>query len=610
MQHLPIGTDLQHGKYRIEYILGQGGFGITYLACNTMLEGWVAIKEFFIKDLCSRDEENGHLTIPSSVNQQTISRFKKKFLKEARTIFHLSHPNIVRILDVFEENNTAYYVMDYIEGETLRALVQRNGALPENEALDYIYEAGNALSYIHSENINHLDVKPGNLMRRTKDGRIFLIDFGVAKQYDSSTSEVTTTPIGITPAYSPPEQYSTKGLTEFSPQSDVYSLAATLYYLLTGQAPPESLEMIIDGLPVSALQQRGISPAIISALSKAMKARCERTQTIAEFLTNLSLRPPGVPLPLQSVPTELPPRGRQRIVSGPQRIPAAPKKKNGKSWLIASFAVAIFTTVLACIALPFLFNRTKTIHPGQISSQSSASPSSTPLSQTFQANGVTFEMIKVEGGTFTMGATSREGVKTHLDELPAHEVTLSSYYIGKTEVTQALWNAVVGYNPSYSRGNNKPVEMVSWEDCQVFITTLNSITGRHFRLPTEAEWEYAARGGKKSQGYIYSGSNNLDDVAWYHSHSGSTTHDVATKRPNELGIYDMSGNVWEWCADWYAPYSSSPQSNPAGPNEGTCRVGRGGSWINNADNCRIANRGDEDLGLNGKYLGLRLALSE
>ena len=224
----------------------------------------------------------------------------------------------------------------------------------------------------------------------------------------------------------------------------------------------------------------------------------------------------------------------------------------------------------------------------------------------FNVNGVKFVMVPVEGGTFMMGATAEQGSDAESDEKPSHSVTLSSYYIGQTEVTQELWTAVMGKNPSKFKGDNLPVEKVSWNDCQTFITKLNSATGKRFRLPTEAEWEYAARGGNKSRGYKYSGSNNIDDVAWYTNNSNSETHSVATKAPNELGIYDMSGNVWEWCQDWYGSYSSSAQTNPKGAASGSNRVFRGGSWDGSAMICRSSYRGGLPPSRKFNDLGLRL----
>ena len=243
-------------------------------------------------------------------------------------------------------------------------------------------------------------------------------------------------------------------------------------------------------------------------------------------------------------------------------------------------------------------------------------PTPNPASQdrTFTVGGVTFKMIAVEGGTFTMGATSEQGSDADSCEKPTHSVTLSSYSIGETEVTQALWQAVMGSNPSYFYGSKRPVECVSWNDCQDFIRKLNALTGENFRLPTEAEWEYAARGGNKSRGYKYAGSNTIDNVAWYGDKFGSYTHNVATKSPNELGLYDMSGNVWEWCQDWYDSYSSGSQTNPTGPSSGSHRVRRGGGWGYDAWDCRVSYRDgvtpdfrDPPGYLHG-IIGLRLAL--
>ena len=224
-------------------------------------------------------------------------------------------------------------------------------------------------------------------------------------------------------------------------------------------------------------------------------------------------------------------------------------------------------------------------------------------------NGINIEMVRVEAGTFTMGATP-EMKDPFLWEEPAHQVTLTNdYYIGKYEVTQALWKAVMGNNPSGFKGDDLPVEQVSWDDCQEFISKLNSITGKTFRLPTEAEWEYAARGGKKSRGYQYSGSNNLSEVAWYTENSGSKTHAVGSKQANELGIYDMAGNVSEWCQDWWGYYSSSLQINPTGANSGSDRVRRGGYW-GDYDDCRSSCRFCIAPGSRFMNLGFRLILSE
>ena len=249
--------------------------------------------------------------------------------------------------------------------------------------------------------------------------------------------------------------------------------------------------------------------------------------------------------------------------------------------------------------------------PGYFHSQNTK-PKTTPSDSVITIpvkNDISIEMVKVEAGSFNMGATPEMKNPWEREE-PVHHVSLTkNYYIGKYEVTQALWQVVMGKNPSVYKGDNLPVEQVSWDECQKFITKLNKLTGKNFRLPTEAEWEYAARGGNKSRGYQYSGSNTLGDVAWYGEYRGARPHAVGTKRPNELGIYDMSGNVGEWCQDGYSSYSSSPQTNPIVVVSGPGRVYRGGSYCLDASYCRSSYRGNASHGARFE-LGLRLALSE
>ena len=241
--------------------------------------------------------------------------------------------------------------------------------------------------------------------------------------------------------------------------------------------------------------------------------------------------------------------------------------------------------------------------PRRNSTHHSSSTSST-VSLSAELNKLINNMVYVSGGTFIMGGDESS------DQTPTHSVTLSSYYICKYEVTQALWRAVMGSNPSKFKGDNLPVEQVSWNDCQTFINRLNSYTGRNFRLPTEAEWEFAARGGNYSRHYKYSGSNYISDVAWYCDNSGNRTHPVGTKQANELGLYDMSGNVWEWCSDWYGSYSSYSQSNPTGATSGFGRVERGGNWCGLARYCCSSHRSYYAPGNSFDDLGLRLVLSQ
>ena len=240
-----------------------------------------------------------------------------------------------------------------------------------------------------------------------------------------------------------------------------------------------------------------------------------------------------------------------------------------------------------------------------------------PVDETFTVQGVTFTMVGVKAGTFLMGGTEEQGTDVTSSELPVREVTLSqNFSLGQTEVTQALWVAVMGSNPSYFSPTSgypndlrRPVEQVSWNDCQEFIARLNALTGRTFRLPTEAEWEFAARGGVMSLGYKYSGSNNLDEVGWYNANSNSVPQPVGTKAPNELGIYDMSGNVYEWVEDWYNTYPDEAQTNPV-CTEGSIpyRVTRGGSTGGTPKYSRVSYRGVSQPDAANLILGLRLAM--
>ena len=224
-------------------------------------------------------------------------------------------------------------------------------------------------------------------------------------------------------------------------------------------------------------------------------------------------------------------------------------------------------------------------------------------------NNIEIEMILVQGGTFLMGSPESEVERYDDDDETQHEVALSDFYIGKYPVTQAQWKRIMGGGTGHFGGDDLPVENVSWTDCQEFIAKLNELTGKAYRLPTEAEWEYAARGGAQSKGYLYAGSDDLDEVGWFSENAGSKSHPVGQKKANELGLHDMSGNVWEWCNDWYAAYPTVAQTNPQGPDEGTGRVLRGGSWDHIAQGCRSACRGTWLPGSRFILYGFRLALA-
>lgn len=284
---LKQGALLQGGKYKIEKVLGQGGFGITYLATQDILDRKVAIKEFFFKEFCEREDGTCTVTQGTQSNKTLVEKFLNKFIKEAKTISTLHHPNIIQIHDIFRENNTAYYVMDYIDGKSHGDIVKERGALPETKAVEAIKHVAAALEYIHSKSINHLDVKPNNIMLSNDGEKIILIDFGVAKQYDETTKEgTTTTPVGVSCGFSPLEQYKHNCVSSFSPESDIYSLGATLYKLVTGITPPEAIEVAQEGLPKMPSH---LSDACKSVIRKSMMLnRADRPHNIAQFLEILN----------------------------------------------------------------------------------------------------------------------------------------------------------------------------------------------------------------------------------------------------------------------------------------------------------------------------------
>lgn len=302
MNALKTNAVLQNGKYRIEGVLGQGGFGITYLATQVALNRKVTIKEFFMKELCNRDEQTSQVSVPSMGSVDTVARFRAKFVKEAQTIAALNNPHIIHIHDIFEENGTAYYVMDYLSGGSLSDLVQRNGVLPEATALGYIRQVADALSYIHARNINHLDIKPSNVLI-DGNGNAVVIDFGLSKRYDETGSQTSTTPVGISHGFAPLEQYQPGGVSTFSPATDIYSLGATLYKLLSGQTPPNATALLDADLDLSRLSA---SPTTKAAIVAAMQPKRKgRPQTIEAFIAMLDEKvAPSVAVPIQATADE------------------------------------------------------------------------------------------------------------------------------------------------------------------------------------------------------------------------------------------------------------------------------------------------------------------
>lgn len=593
---LPVGSVLRSGKreYRVEAVLGKGGFGITYKVSAMEQVGRIpvrvefAMKEFFM-DRCLRDASG---KVSTAATKGEAADGLKDFISEARRLNSLCGQcrNIVPVDEVFEANGTACYVMEFLDGGSLADYVKKHGALSVGAAKKILKPVADAVAFLHSNRITHLDIKPGNIMFRS-NGEPVLIDFGLAKHYDRRGNATTTVrTLAYSAGFSPAEQY--VGLKQFSPQSDVYALAATFANMLTGKTPPEAIDLEFSLNDWSVCLPEEVRPAVVHAMAYSRK---DRTLSVRDFVKELYGNEPSVVEKPVSQPAAEP------TVESKTEVIGEGKKSTKKWWIIAACVAVAAVVGIVCA---------KFLSVGEDMEQKTEQKTeSAPQlgSQTFTVNGVKFTMVPVEGGTFTMGATSEQGSDAWDDEKPAHKVTLSDYYIGQTEVTQALWKAVMGSNPSDSKGDNLPVEQVSWDDCQVFIQNLNQLTGKQFRLPTEAEWEYAARGGRKSRGYKYAGGNDIGLVAWYTGNSGDETHTVATKQANELGVYDMSGNVWEWCSDRYGDYQSSSQSDPQGPSSGSDRVYRGGGYYRDAVYCRVSYRIGFTPDYRSFYLGLRLS---
>ncbi len=517
-------------NYKIMNEIGRGGMARVYLAHDNKFDTQVAIK-ILNKELAQN------------------TNIRKRLLAEARNMFRMSHPNIIKVTDLIEDGDTVAFVMEYIEGETLKDYLERKGRLNDKEIKSIFTQMLEAVGYVHEQKLVHRDIKPSNFMI-TPNGKVKLMDFGIAKNTDSSSAEYTQTGTGVqmgTPMYMSPEQIkSTKAVTS---STDIYSLGVLLWQMVAGRKPYNQEELSVPEIQVSILKaelpktgQKTWDLLIQKATAKEAEKRYVSCHSFKEAISNSHHNGPS----------------DHTVVDAPDFEQTVVEKQR-------------------------------------------------PVVKT-DAHGI--EFIWVEGGTFEMGSPQNQVNRVN-DEIQ-HRVTLDGYYMAKYPVTQAQWVKVMGSNPAYfqANGSDCPVESVSWEDCQQFIEKINQQLGCNYRLPTEAEWEFAARGGIKSKGYEYAGSNNIDEVAWYCDNrviqiEKSTfwglskkeetqylgSHPVGKKKPNELGIYDMSGNVWEWCTDWYGDYPTSAQTNPQGPSSGSYRVRRGGSWDNDAQRCRSAHRG-------------------
>lgn len=562
IMELQSGTNLCDGKYTIEAKIGEGGFGITYKAIQNGLNRVVCIKEYFPAGKCIRATKKNTVFVQGT-SEQVFEKYRQAFVREAKMLATLHHPNIVEVLDVFDENNTSYMVMTFVKGKSLQQIVEVRGKLPYPETVNYIAQITNAVGYIHDHHILHRDIKPDNIMI-TADFKAILIDFGSAREFEQDKTQVHTSM--LTHGYAPTEQYTAN--SRKGSYTDIYAIGATFYFVLTGQVPMESAARLTEQMPSPKDLVPEIPEEANRTILKAMQLKAEnRHQTVHEFMDDIRNVKPSVLVD-------------ETIGGSPQQ----PTSK--RTWYIIS-ALGCFVALLIGY---FLWGR----KPQEIKTYSFISIYDYP-------------MVKVDGGTFIMGSN-----QTDEDDCLPHTVTLSDFYIGQFEVSQGFWTKIMNENPSEYQDvddiNKFPVENVSFKEVQVFINRLNNKTGKSFSLPTEAQWEFAARGGTQSKGTNFAGSQYPNNI-WF-----DKNNPVMLKFPpsvNELGIYQMSGNVAEWCLDYYNRmfYSQSNKSkNPLNTKANNSRVVRGGSFDDTDPEyvtVYYRNSGNDATG----YIGFRLVVN-
>ena len=632
-QALPPGSRLWAGRCRIITKLGQGGFGITYKAQDEKLGREVAIKEYFPARDAERDPNSTNIRPRSGDENQVFEQGKIWLLKEAVKLAKIRHPNIVTVFDYFEENNSVYLVMEYLEGPDLFRYRGKLGsrAGDDDELEKLLGGVLDALEIIHRHGIVHRDISPDNLICVTgEDGRdrAVLIDFGASARISRETAPArrgSSFVPAVKDGYSPIENYHSQ---DTQPCSDVYSLAATWYFMVTGMDPPvATLRSVRDSLESPA--EHGYRGRFLAGIMAGLAFHPDsRPQSIPEWRTILfgtqgggSPRPTPKPQPRP----EPPPRPEPKPEPGPGialKAPAGGKRRGAVAYFIL---LVLLLTGAGMGAWLFMVKKESPAAPGKGGARiristlplpeqpSTSAPSSAPMSEAKFTNSLGMAFVYCPPGTFMMGSPKSEPER-NLDETQ-HQVTLTKgFYIGTTEVTQGQWKAVMGNNPSAfsSCGDDCPVEQVSWDDCQEFLRKLNDgDPGKGYRLPTEAEWEYACRAGSQTAYCFGNSGKSPDAYGWFSKNSRRRTHPAANMQPNAWGLYDMHGNVWEWCADIYDTdyYIKGQHIDPEGNAFGSVRVTRGGSWHDGAwrgrSACRAGNPPSEGL----MDLGFRVACS-
>lgn len=554
---LQVGTVL-HGTYRIESYLSSGGFGNTYVVTNVQFDETRAIKEFYLKGICQREGNSTTVSVSNSENTVGFNQQCEKFKKEARRLRGLDNPHIVKVYDLFEENGTAYYVMDYVDGENLSTrLARTNTPLPEKTVLNYLNQILDGLQAIHNAGMLHLDIKPANIMV-DKNDVVKLIDFGASKQQTSADGVTTTTGVYYTNGYAPIEQIA-QSYDKFGPWTDFYALGATLYKLLTNQNPPS----------LSDIREEGTADKHVEL---AMPQVSTKTKQLVVWMMNDNrlARPQSV----KDIRVFLSSEANVSV----DNKPANKKAKRNIAKMIRTVCLSLFATVTVLSLSYYGYSKFR---------------------QRMLINQLVDNMVEVKGGTL-------------------NGVSFNTFYIGKFEVTNEEFHAVMDdrgvdyfiradadiwtermlkhcFDPPENYKLHHP-KIIGRKNVTEFIKQLNKITGKKFRLPTDREWEIAARGGINSQGCKYAGSDYINGIAWYIDNvSHAYTREVGKKYPNELGLYDMTGNVDELCDNVVGDAAKDRWSV------------RGGCVCDISSECLISRR--KPLG-SGCLVGFRLVLDE
>ena len=566
------------GEFEIVEPLGRGGMGAVYKARQPSLGRLVAIKV---------------LPASLSANESFVARFDR----EARAAAAVSHPNIIEIHAVGEDRGHPYIAMELIDGETLSDVLEREGRLPPDRALAVMKQTAAALAEAHEHGILHRDIKPANILLDAK-GRVKVADFGLAKRADM---DVTLTLVGATlgtPLYMSPD--AARGLPADA-RSDLYSLGATFYQAIAGRPP-------FDGQTPAQVILKHAEAAVPPLGQLAPDTPAELCRIIHRLLRkNPDERYPSAEALLGDLErVEVGGARRRSAVRASLDEPRNRQRRRRRLALLAGIGAAAVAVVAVLVLPPLLGGRPTrraappagTIWPFDAAEakrrqQATAEALGVDVEETIDlGGGVKMTFVLIPAGEFLMGSpptTSPEELEklfgkdewtTYTTDFPQHRVRISRpFWLGKTEVTQEQWQAVMGDDPSGSPGRGQnPVDNVSWEDCQQFLLKLSATTGKKLRLPAEAEWEYACRAGAATAFYFGDNPADLDAHAWHSGNAVVMTQPVGKTKPNAWGLYDMAGNVWEWCEDWHGPYGEEAETDPEGPGAGNARILRGGSW--------------------------------